>query len=100
MGEEGMISGDRYFILALARRLLSAIALPQTAYFTFGLFVLLAISFSFLHKEGQTENTFIARALALAAAFTVLLSPRYPWYFAWLVPFLCFIPAVSLFYLT
>jgi len=100
MGEEGMINGDRYFILSLARRLLGGIAVPQITYFAFGLSVLLGISFWFLSKQIQSESTFVARALALAAVFTVLLSPRYPWYFAWLVPFLCFLPAVSLFYLT
>jgi len=26
----------------------------------------------------------------LASSFTVLVSPHYPWYFTWLVPFLCF----------
>jgi hypothetical protein len=30
----------------------------------------------------------------------VLVSPHYPWYFAWLVPFLCFAPHPSVLYLT
>jgi hypothetical protein len=32
--------------------------------------------------------------------FTALLSPRYSWYFTWLIPFLCFVPAISVYYLT
>jgi hypothetical protein len=30
----------------------------------------------------------------------VLLAPHFSWYFAWLTPFLCFIPSVPVFYLT
>jgi hypothetical protein len=36
----------------------------------------------------------------LAVGATVLLSPHYPWYFAWIVPFLCFAPFTSVLYLT
>ena len=28
--------------------------------------------------------------MLLASAFTLLASPHNPWYFAWLIPFLCF----------
>jgi hypothetical protein len=35
-------------------------------------------------------------AAMLAAAFVVLLSPHYPWYFAWLVVFACLLPSASL----
>jgi len=42
----------------------------------------------------------IAGAMLLAVAFTILSSPHYAWYFAWLVPFLCFYPVVGVVYLT
>jgi hypothetical protein len=32
----------------------------------------------------------VAAALGLASVFTLLVSPHDPWYFTWLVPFLCF----------
>jgi len=38
--------------------------------------------------------------MLLAVAFTILFSPHYPWYFAWLVPFLCFYPVIGVIYLT
>ena len=40
-------------------------------------------------------DRYIAAAGALAVAFTVLLSPHFAWYFAWLVPFvtIAFSPA-------
>jgi len=99
MAEEGMTSGDRYFILALARRL-SGVQIPQTVFFAFAVCALLSIAISSLIKRNQDEMAAVHQAFALALSFTVLLSPRYPWYFAWLVPFLCFVPAISIFYLT
>jgi alpha-1,6-mannosyltransferase len=32
----------------------------------------------------------VAAALAMASLFTLIVSPHDPWYFTWLVPFLCF----------
>jgi hypothetical protein len=37
----------------------------------------------------RAQDTWTA-ALALASLFTLLVSPHDPWYFTWLVPFLCF----------
>jgi hypothetical protein len=42
----------------------------------------------------------LAGAMLLAVTFTLLFSPHYAWYFAWLVPFLCFYPVVGVVYLT
>ena len=42
----------------------------------------------------------LAGAMLLAVTFTLLFSPHYAWYFAWLVPFLCFYPVVGVIYLT
>ena len=36
----------------------------------------------------------------VAVAFMVFLAPHFSWYFTWLIPFLCFIPSVPVFYLT
>jgi hypothetical protein len=38
--------------------------------------------------------------MVLATSTTVLFAPHYSWYFAWLVPFLCFTPRLAVFYLT
>jgi alpha-1,6-mannosyltransferase len=43
---------------------------------------------------------YLTRAFVLATAFTILLAPHFPWYFAWLAPFLCFLPAAPMLYLT
>jgi alpha-1,6-mannosyltransferase len=41
-----------------------------------------------------------ALAGGFAIATLVLISPHYPWYFCWLVPFICFMPRPSVIYLT
>jgi alpha-1,6-mannosyltransferase len=38
--------------------------------------------------------------MVLATATTALFAPRFSWYFAWLVPFLCFAPSLAVIYLT
>src|SRR5262249_58536241 len=48
----------------------------------------------------QRPDADLAGAMLLAVAFTLLLAPHYAWYFAWLVPFLCFYPVVGVVYLT
>src|SRR5439155_3342264 len=42
----------------------------------------------------------VAGALLLATAAMVLLSPHYPWYFAWLIVFACLMRSFALLWLT
>lgn len=85
--EEGLQSGSRFFILSLARKLFGE-HLPGAAYVVFALALLAALAAWALWKRDGDGRAFASRALVLAAAFTVLLSPHYAWYFVWLVPFL------------
>ncbi|HWP42417.1 MAG TPA: glycosyltransferase 87 family protein, partial [Blastocatellia bacterium] len=98
--EEGLLDGSRFFLLSLARRALSIESIPSAPYFIFALLVLLSIAIWSLARREQTEESYIRRALVAALAFTLLLSPRYAWYFAWLVPFLCFAPMAAALYVT
>jgi alpha-1,6-mannosyltransferase len=41
---------------------------------------------------GAKPMAFLRPAFALAMALMLLFSPHYPWYVAWLVPFLCLMP--------
>jgi hypothetical protein len=50
--------------------------------------------------RGRRPDADLAGAMLLAVAFTLLVAPHYAWYFAWLVPFLCFYPVVGVIYLT
>src|SRR5262249_58660897 len=54
----------------------------------------------FVLMRPRTVRGDLAGAMLLAVAFTLLVSPHYAWYFAWLVPFLCFYPVVGVIYLT
>jgi alpha-1,6-mannosyltransferase len=125
--EEGLQNGVRFFILTLARKVFGE-GLPSWAYALSAMAVLAALAAwalrrgdadargrgerastaadqdaSHLAARPFAERAFVERAFVLATAFTVLLSPRYSWYFAWLVPFLPLArPAlvVPVFYLT
>ena len=101
--EEGLKSGERFFLLQLARTLFGERYVPRAAYFVLALVVLGALAAWCLFRRELTERDYVRRAALLATAFTVLLSPHYSWYFVWLVPFLCFVSAkvfAPLLYLT
>jgi alpha-1,6-mannosyltransferase len=122
--EEGLQNGARFFILTLARKVFGD-GLPSHAFVLFALAVLAALAVWALRRRdadgggrGRDESappgsdpaagdsaarSFVESAFVLATAFTVLLSPRYSWYFVWLVPFFPLVrPAliIPVFYLT
>jgi hypothetical protein len=101
--EEGLQSGARFFLLQIAQALFGESRIAGAAYIAFALVVLGALAAWCLFKRESGERDFAVRAALLATAFTVLLSPHYTWYFAWLVAFLCFAHAnavAPLLYLT
>jgi hypothetical protein len=53
-----------------------------------------------LREQDRADESYIVNGLVMATTFTVLVAPHFPWYFAWLIPFLCFIPSIPVFYLT
>jgi hypothetical protein len=97
--EEGLASGERFFILALGRRVLD-FDIPNSVYLAFSLMVLVLVAAWCMYRRAATTQAFASSAFALAITFTALLAPRYAWYFVWLVPFLCLSPTLPVFYLT
>jgi hypothetical protein len=91
--EEGFESGERFFLLQLARALFGEARVSGAAYIAFALVVMGALAAWCLLKRESGERDYAGRAALLATAFTVLLSPHYTWYFAWLVAFLCVVRA-------
>jgi len=87
--EEGLHSGERFFLLQLVRALFGEERVAGAAYVVFALVVMAALAAWCLLKREAGERDYVQRAALLATAFTVLLSPHYTWYFAWLVAFLC-----------
>jgi alpha-1,6-mannosyltransferase len=96
LSEEGFDRGTGIFLwqlLSPPQGLALAVYLPAAA------LVMVALALFVLMRE-RGGGADLAGALLLATAFTVLSSPHYPWYFAWLVPLLCFHPIPGVLYLT
>jgi alpha-1,6-mannosyltransferase len=96
--EQGLVSGQQFYVLNLARKLFGT-DLPAVVFVAFAAIVLSGIlGWTILRKTHSPDP--LRLAMVLATATTVLFAPHYSWYFAWLIPFLCFTPSVAVFYLT
>ncbi len=91
-------AGDGLYLAALLKTLgLGGAALPVS--FALAAATLFALAWRSGFR-GDPAKPDLEGAFAIATAFTAFLSPHYPWYFLWLVPFLCFCPKPSVFWLT
>jgi len=95
--EEGLADGAGFYLLSVLR--LAIPGFSARLYVAAAVLVLAALGLFILFVR-QSPDREIAGGAALATAFTVLLSPHYPWYFAWLIPFACLLPCRSLPWLT
>jgi alpha-1,6-mannosyltransferase len=96
-GEE-LGSGDGLYIAALLKQLgFGGAALP--VFFAMAALTLLVLAWRVGFRVNP-EKPDLRGSFAIAVAFTVFFSPHYPWYFLWLVPFLCFFPSPAVFWLT
>jgi alpha-1,6-mannosyltransferase len=117
--EEGMDTGARYFLLEFTQHLPGFHTLPATAFLIFCGLVFAALmlwcwntccktSFTDVPRERSARLSgfaftlparadFLKPAFALAFALMILFSPHYPWYVAWLIPFLVLIPNLTVF---
>jgi hypothetical protein len=95
--EEGLQSGAGFFLANLLRSVPFLEHLAPSLYMALAAAALLALA---VHSLFTAESRYLSSALTLAVAAMVLLSPHYAWYFAWIVPLLCFTPRPSALYLT
>ena len=98
--EEGMSTGTRYFLLEFAQHLPGLHQLSNNAYLVFAGLIFLALTvwaWRTACPPGGPSAAFLPPALGLALALMLLFSPHYPWYVAWLVPFLILMPSLTLF---
>lgn len=96
--EQGLVSGEQFYLLHLTHWL-SGLSLPSMAYLVFAVVIMGGTALWVIARRTQNEGD-LQSALVLATATTVLFAPHYSWYFVWLIPFLCFVPWVAVFYLT
>lgn len=100
VSEEGLNYGSGFYVWNLLNSVAPATAdLGVLPYLLFAAAVIAALAVHAVLSD-EAANRYIRSATALAAAAMILASPHYPWYFAWIVPFLCFAPSPSLLYLT
>lgn len=98
VAEEGLADGAGLWPWAALRLVWS---LPASAFAIYmplvlGLLAILALR----SVSSDWPKPDLKSGMMLAVAFTVLFSPHHAWYFAWLIPFLCFYRSVSVLYLT
>jgi alpha-1,6-mannosyltransferase len=96
--EEGVDDGSGLWLVE-ALRSLGFVTLPTSVYLAGVVLVMAALALFVMFRMPEAERA-TAGALVLASTATLAVSPHYPWYFAWLIPFLCFRPYWPLLWLT
>ena len=98
--EEGLRDGSGIFLWSVLQtvRALPADALRYYAPLVALCMAGLAAWLQFRRASGSRPA--MRGPLLLAGAFTLLVSPHDPWYFTWLIPFLCFRPSLGHLWLT
>jgi len=97
--EEGLDQGSGIFLWLVLGAVLPLPSNAFTYYFPAAAVIMIALAFVLVMRE-RKPGADLWGAIVLAVTFLLLLSPHYAWYFAWLVPFLCFYPSVAIIYLT
>ncbi|HEY3135460.1 MAG TPA: glycosyltransferase 87 family protein [Blastocatellia bacterium] len=96
--EEGFIeSGARYFLLDLVRKL---VWVPTNVFLVAAAVCLIAIALWVLMRAKRDAVDLARWSLLTIGAYLLLTTPRYPWYYAWIIPFLCLVPSSGMLYLT
>jgi alpha-1,6-mannosyltransferase len=104
--EEGLTNGGRYYLLDLSDRILDLLGvvhgIPPAVFTALALAALgIAMVWAFLRNPSLSVSRpdqhlrWLCSGFVLALLFSVILSSYYPWYCAWVVLFLCFVPNVA-----
>ena len=96
--EEGFVDeGKRFFILGLIRKL---VHVPTNVYLMVAVLTLVGLGVWWVFRSRRSVLDLAGCAMTMIGLFLILTSPRYPWYFLWIIPFLCLVPRVGWMYLT
>ena len=94
VGEEGIGDAHGFWFVSIIART-TGFVIPAVVYFAVAAVVMIAVALR--TQVGPTEpGRLYADCLALAGSAMFVLTPVYPWYFCWLVPFLCFVPSLPI----
>ncbi len=97
--EEGLRDGSGLYPWVLLRHL---VPVPQrlfVLYMPVAALILAAIGLVVLFAP-RARNANVGGAFLIVMTYTILTSPHFAWYFAWVIPFLCFVPSWPVLYLT
>ncbi len=104
--EEGFVGGQRFYVLNLSNYLLGANSTPSIRFVIALIFPVLAGFSAWLQcnrinklNPGKVPN-YVLACLVISIAASVLISSDYPWYYTWMVPFLCFVNYAPALFLT
>ena len=96
--EEGFVrSGARYFLLEALRKVVS---IPTDVFLICTLAGMLAVAGWWVLRVKRNAVDVARGAAALIGTYLLLTTPRYAWYYVWLIPFLCFAPRLGWLYLS
>ncbi len=98
--EEGLISGERFYVWKLINKVWPIPQFDGVFYLSLVLLLLAAVSAWQVFRGRRDDQGFLLQATVLASLSTLLFSPHYSWYFAWLIPLLVFVPSAPMLYLT
>jgi alpha-1,6-mannosyltransferase len=99
MAEEGFATGGGFYLLSALRTIAPFGEPLEILYLAAAAALLLGLAAYVVFSRAAAGDPVFGAAL-LATAFMFLVSPHYPWYFAWLLAFVCFIPPASVMWLT
>jgi hypothetical protein len=96
--EEGYLdSGSRYFMLSLID---SVLPTPAIIFVVVAGTLLAGLGLWWMVRKKRDAMDVARGSIAMIGLFWLFTSPRYSWYYAWILPFLCFVPSVAWLYLT
>jgi alpha-1,6-mannosyltransferase len=108
--EEGLRNGDGYYLFTLLGIVTDSLNLDvelSPRIYNIGLAVLFSFlfirAFVTVHLSGKSNRSnpiWLREAFLLALTCAALVSSKYAWYYAWIIPFLCFIESVPALYLS
>jgi hypothetical protein len=97
--EEGFADGSGVFLWSLFSAIVPMPVSVSSLYLPIAAAILLTMAFGFFFRRPHAGGDLLA-ATTLIFTFLFLISPHYPWYFTWLIPFICFYPFFAGVYLT